>query len=139
MRLISLFVGSCLLLALSGCVVHTSSDPIVDAPPVVGDGLLVIDWTINGSTDPNQCSQASATTLEIIVDPADGRPPSTYSQDCEAFATSISLAPGRYSASAVLVDANGTSRTTQLDIDPFRILGNDELHTPIDFPASSFY
>jgi hypothetical protein len=99
---------------------------------------LVVDWTINGSTDGNQCNQASATRLEIIVDSGVGQP-STFSQDCEAFAARISLAPGRYSASAVLVDANGNARTTQVDIDPFRIFGNDELHTPIDFPASSFF
>jgi hypothetical protein len=138
MKLTSLFASSCLLVALSGCVVRTSTDPIVDTPVVAGDGVLVVDWTINGSTDGNQCNQASATRLEIIVDPGVGQP-STFSQDCEAFATSISLAPGRYSASAVLVDASGNARTTQVDIDPFRIFGNDELHTPIDFPASSFF
>ncbi len=98
----------------------------------------MLDWTINGSTDSNQCNQASATRLEIIVDPGVGQP-STFSQDCDAFATSITLAPGRYSASAVLVDASGSARTTQIDIDPFTIRGDDELHTPIDFPASSFF
>lgn len=127
--------SSCLALALSGCFVGTTSDP---PTVVVGDGALVIDWTINGSTDPNQCNQASATTLEIIVDPGAGQP-SAFSPDCEAFGATITLAPGRYSASAVLVDANGTARTTQVDIDPFTIRGDDELHAPIDFPASSFF
>lgn len=136
MRFLSLFASSCVALALTGCVVGTTTtDPPV---VVVGDGALVIDWTINGVTDPNQCSQASATTLEIIVVPSGGHA-STFSQDCEAFATSITLAPGTYSASAVLVDANGTARTTQVDINPFTIHGDDELHTPIDFPASSFF
>ena len=135
MRLVSLFASSCVALALAGCTVTTTTDPPVI---VEGDGALVIDWTINGSTDPNQCNQSSATRLEIIVDPGVGQP-STFSQDCDAFGTSISLAPGRYSASAVLVDENGTARTTQVDIDPFTIRENEELHTPIDFPASSFF
>lgn len=134
MRLVSLFASSVVALALAGCTVTTSDPPLI----VEGDGALVIDWTINGSTDPNQCNQSSATTLEIIVDPGVGSP-STFSQDCDAFGTSISLAPGRYSASAVLVDSNGTARTTQVDIDPFTIRENEELHTPIDFPASSFF
>lgn len=134
MRLVSWFASSCVALALSGCVLGSTTDPPIVA---VGEGALVIDWTINDTTDPNQCSQASATRLEIIVDPGVGHP-SMFSQDCTSFATSIMLAPGRYSASAVLVDANGKARTTQIDIDPFTIRGNDELHTPINFPASSF-
>ncbi len=135
MRLVSLFASSFLALALGGCFVSSTADP----PPVVvaGDGVLVVDWTIHGSTDPNQCNQSSATRLEIIVDPGVGSA-STFSESCQSFGTSITLAPGTYSASAVLVDANGTARTTQIDIDPFTIRGNDELHTPIDFPANSF-
>jgi hypothetical protein len=132
MRLTSLFVGSCLLIGLSGCVV-TSNEPIT-----TGDGALVVDWTINGSTDPNQCNQSSATMLEIVVVPDIGSP-RTFSQDCEAFGTSIQLEPGSYSASALLVDIDGNARTTTIDIDPFTIRGDDELHTPIDFPASSFF
>jgi hypothetical protein len=128
-----LFASSCVALALTGCVVSSTPDPVV----VTADGALVIDWTIDGTTDPNECSQSSSATLEIIVDPGVGQP-TTFSQDCEAFGASITLAPGSYSASAVLVDANGKARTTQIDIDPFTIRGNDELHTPINFPANSF-
>jgi len=135
MRLTSLLVSSCLLIGLSGCVVSTN-DPTGGA--IVGDGTLVVDWTISGSTDPNLCNQSSATTLEIIVVPESGQS-STFSQDCEAFGTSITLAPGNYSASALLVDSNGNARTTTVDIDPFTIRGDDELHTPIDFPSSSFF
>lgn len=137
MQLTSLFVGSCLLLGLSGCFVSTSNEP-VDTTPLAGEGTLVIDWTINGSTDPNQCNQASASKLEIIVVPDVGRS-STFSQDCDLFGASIPLDPGVYSASALLVDSSGDARTTTVDIDPFTIRGDDELHTPIDFPASSFF
>jgi hypothetical protein len=129
-----LFASSCVALALAGCVVTSSPAPVV----VTGDGALVIDWTIDGTTDPNRCFDNSATRLEIIVDPGVGQP-TTFSPDCEAFGISIALSPGSYSASAVLVDANGKARTTQIDIDPFTIRGNDELHTPINFPADSFF
>ena len=137
MRLTSLFASSCLFLGLSGCFVSTSNDPI-DTTPLPGDSLLVVDWTINGSRDPNQCNQASAARLEIIVVPDVG-PSSTFSQDCELFGASIPLDPGGYSARALLIDADGEARTTTVDIAPFTLRGNDELHTPIDFPASSFF
>lgn len=134
MRLTSLFVGSCLLLGLSGCLV-SSNDPT--GGTFVGDGTLVVDWTIEGETNANECAQFAATTLQIIVVPDVGGP-ATFSQDCEAFGTSIQLEPGNYSASALLTDSDGTARTTTVNIDPFTILGDDELHTPIDFPFNSF-
>lgn len=134
MRLVSLFASTCLALGLSGCFVSTTNDPVVSDD----QGALVVDWTINGSTDPNQCNQSSAATLEIIVVPDSGKS-MTFSQDCDLFGASITLEPGRYSASALLVDSSGKARTTTVDIDPFTIRGNDELHTPIDFPASSFF
>jgi len=139
MRLVSLFAASCLLVGLTGCVIGSSSDLPKDTTPVAGNGTLIIDWTIDGSTDPNRCNQSSSETLEILIVPADGRQERSFSQACDLFAASIDLAPGDYSASAVLVDAGGNARTTTLDIDPFRILGDDELSTPIDFPASSFF
>jgi hypothetical protein len=138
MRLVSLLAASCLLVGLTGCVIGSSSDLPEGTIPVAGDGTLIIDWTIDGSTDPNRCNQSSSETLEILVVPADGGRARSFTQACDLFAASIDLAPGDYSASAVLVDAYGKARTTTLAIDPFRILGNDELSTPIDFPASSF-
>ena len=139
MRLSPLISASVFLLGLGGCVVRSTSDPpIVDTSPVVVDGTWILDWTIDGSTDPNRCNQSSSTTLEILVEPSAGGQASSYSSWCDSFAASIDLAPGDYFATAVLVDAGGNARTTTLDIDPFRILGNDELRTPIDFPASSF-
>ena len=137
MRLVSLFAASCLVIGLTGCLVSTS-----DGPVDVGgasDGTLILDWTIDGSTDPDRCNQSSSETLEIIVVPLNGRQSRSFSQTCDLFATSIDLAPGDYEASALLVDSAGQARTTTLDIDPFRIIGNDELSIPIDFPASSFF
>ncbi|HEX7478274.1 MAG TPA: hypothetical protein VF331_10745 [Polyangiales bacterium] len=102
------------------------------------DGTLVVDWTINGTTDPSRCTQSAATTLDVIINTASGNFVGEFQADCAAFATSIDLPAGRYTANAVLLDARGTERTTQLDIGAFRILGGDSLDVPIDFPARSF-
>jgi hypothetical protein len=59
-------------------------------------------------------------------------------QACEAFSTSIVLQPGTYAASAELT-AGGVARTTSVQIQPFTLFGNDELHIPIDFPANSLF
>lgn len=40
---------------------------------------------------------------------------------------------------ALLVRSGGHARTTTIEIDAFTIRGDDELHAPIDFPASSFF
>ena len=119
-----------LCLLAPACSVETRSEP-APAPVVVADGTLVVDWTINGTTDPNQCNQGAVTTI-------DGGFVGEFQQACSAFATSINLAPGSYTASAVLVDARGTDRTTEIPIDAFTIRDNSELDVPIDFPASSF-
>jgi hypothetical protein len=138
MRLVPLFAVSCLVaVGLSACAIG-STTPSEETVPVVAEGTLFIDWTIDDSTGPNRCNQSSSPTLQIVVVPSDGGRTRSFSQPCDEFATSISLAPGTYSARALLVDAAGNARTTTVAIDSFRILGNDDLSTPIDFPADSF-
>jgi hypothetical protein len=63
----------------------------------------------------------------------------TFAQDCGAFATSITLDPGDYTATAVLLDSASQPRTTAVNVRPFSILGRDQLNIPIDFPANSFF
>jgi hypothetical protein len=123
---------------LAGCVVSSGDPPPPPPTSLPAEGTLTIDWSINGSTDPNQCNQSSAVSIEITVFASADDSGSTFADACNAFITSIPLARGDYAASAVLVDVNDNPRTTVLDIDPFRILGEDELDIPIDFPANSF-
>jgi hypothetical protein len=47
------------------CTVQTSAP----APAPV-DGTLALDWTLNGVTDPNQCSQA--VSVSLVLDVFDG-------------------------------------------------------------------
>jgi len=125
------FIGMLLALGLSSCVV-SASEP---SPPPAQQGTLVLRWTIQGGTDPNQCAMSASKSIRITVEGPSG---GVFSQDCAAFSTSISLARGDYRASAALVDANNQPRMATVDIHPFTIYGNDKLDIPIDFPASSF-
>ena len=137
LRLASLaWIGSTSL-ALGGCVVETHDNP----PPatVVGaNGTLAVDWTIDGRTDPNRCVQAVVDSIEITVYSSNGATVGTFEQSCTAFATSIALAPGSYTAGAALIDSAGSARTTTVTIPPFTLYGNDTIDSPVDFPASSF-
>jgi hypothetical protein len=118
---------------MTGCIVHD------DGPPRESNGTLVVDWTIDNTTDPAKCSQSEADSIDVTINDLNGDVIGTFEQDCSAFAESISLQPGDYTASAVLVDANGKARTTAVPINRFTIFGSDELDIPIDFPADSFF
>lgn len=126
-------IASVIALA-SSCSVETTSA----APVVVSSGTLTLDWTINGTTDPDQCSQGAATSLDVTVDTIDGASAGEFQQACNAFATNIELPPGTYTADAVLLDSNGDDRTTAVHVDAFTIRSSEDLDVPIDFPARSF-
>jgi len=118
---------------LAGCSVETAND----APIVAGS--LVVDWTIDGTKDPDECDLSGSSNIDVVVTASDGTPAGEYQQSCRAFATTIDLAPDSYYADAVLLDSAGRERTTSVPISRFRIYGGDQLTVPIDFPASSFY
>jgi hypothetical protein len=120
---------------LSGCIVETNDS----APARVDSGALVLDWTIDGSKNPDQCDQSDSATLDITVTTLSGSPAGEFQESCRAFATTVDLPPGRYNAEAVLLDPAGHARTTAVPTGPITLYGNDELSIPVDFPASSFY
>ena len=125
------FMVAASLLACSACVVH-------DDGPREDNGTLIVDWTIDGTTDSSKCSQSESDSIEVTVTDLNGDVIGTFDQDCDAFAESISLEPDDYRASAVLVDSNGQPRTTSVPIDRFSIYSDGSLDIPIDFPADSF-
>ncbi len=127
------------ILVFAGCSIQASpsASPSYVPQPVV-DGTLTVDWSINGSKDPNACNQSAVSAVRVVVTTRSGAPAGTFEQGCATFATSIRLPQGEYNADALLLDSAGHARTTAVAIRPFTILGNDELKTPIDFPASSF-
>jgi hypothetical protein len=115
----------------AGCVVRD------DGPPP--NGTLIVDWTIDGTTDPAKCSQSNADSIQVTINDLNGDNIGTFDQSCNAFAESISLEPADYTASAILVDSNGKPLTTAVPINRFSIYGATELDIPIDFPADSFF
>lgn len=126
----------------TACFVETDSPQpravVVGTEPPVAS-TLVIDWSIAGLKDPNECSKSQSGTIEISIDDASGGVEiAAYHQSCTAFSTSITLDPGTYTAVARLLDGSGIPRTTDLPIDTFTLRGNDELTIPIDFPSDSF-
>jgi hypothetical protein len=137
----SLYFATIGLLTLAACTADVTTTPNQGPPPVgpAPDGTLVLDWTIDGNTDPNSCFESSSSAIAIDVMDTGGAPAGSFEQSCTTFSTSITLAPGDYTANATLIDANGNPRTTTVPINPFTIRGADQLNIPIDFPASSFF
>ncbi len=133
-----LILGLIACVAVPGCVVSADDGPHGHAAGVAS-GTLVLDWTVDGSKNPDQCDQGDATTIDITVIDDGGAQFGEFEQSCDAFATSIDLPPGHYHASAVLTDGGGHARTTAVQTGGFDIYGDDELSVPVDFPASSFY
>jgi hypothetical protein len=136
MRLIA-----CLAFAAVATGCTASVEPTDTSPPVIvsAAGSLTVDWTINGTKDPNQCAQGAAAAIEVEITDSAGFSAGTYQQSCSAFATSITLNAGSYSAAARLLDSAGAPRTTTVAINPFTIRGDDDFVTPIDFSARSFF
>ena len=130
-------LGLAVCTALPACVVEAAgSGP---APAVVDSGTLVLDWTIDGSNNPDQCDQSGARTMDVVVTRSDGAAAGEFQESCSAFVTRIDLPIGTYSADAALLDSFGADRTTTVHLHTFDILGGDELSVPIDFSAGSFY
>jgi hypothetical protein len=122
------------LAALSGCASGSDRGSAV----VVGDGVLVVDWTIDDAKDSRDCASQGADGIDVVVSTAAGDVVGDFNAYCEAFDLSIQLAPGSYNGDATLLDAAGRPRTTSVDLGRFTIYGDDELHVPIDFPLDSF-
>jgi len=126
-----------LALSLSGCFITTEDDgePIYTSY----DGIVIIDWTIDGSKDASLCDFSDTTEISIQIETTSGALVGEYVQRCEAFATRIDLPPGSYVGDAILVDSSGAQRTTAVEFGVFSVYGDDELLLPVDFPMDSFY
>lgn len=121
--------------ALAGCGSGSAGAGVV----VVGDGALVVDWTIENAKDARDCASTGADSIDVVVSTSAGDVVGDFNAYCEAFDLSIQLAPGSYYGDATLLDAAGRPRTTSVDLGRFEIYGDDELHIPIDFPLDSFF
>lgn len=127
----------------SGCFIEERTprrtvevEPNQPQPPTT-PSKLVLRWSIDGKRDPNECVKSMASDIEVSVFDG-GREVGAWRQRCDAFAISITLNPGNYSGSALLLDAYRRPRTTSATIDPFTLRGNDTIEVPVNFPGSSF-
>ena len=100
---------------------------------------MIVDWSINGYQDPALCRQSDADLINVSIETSRGDFVGEFEDTCEAFSTSIELAPDEYVADAILLDPSGSVRTTAVDLGFIEIFGNDELVVPIDFPPDSFF
>lgn len=119
------------LAAASGC--------IIDTTPSNAPGTVSIEWTINGSIDPNYCTLSSAALLRVTIYDARGGSTGSYESACTNFAMVVDLPPGTYSADALFVDAGGKARTTTAKLAPFTLRRNAVTTVPADFPTNSFF
>lgn len=120
-------------LCAQACVLGTSD-------PGPTSGRLVVRWTVNESTDPNQCVMGGADDFDIVITSGSGQLFGEYKAPCTDFETAISdLTPSAtFYGDATLVTATNGPRTTTIHVDPF-VIHSADLIIDVDFPASSFF
>jgi hypothetical protein len=123
---------------LPACAID-SNDGSAQREPVAAheNGWLIVDWSIDGAKDYEQCDQLAAAVIDVQVTAEDGAVVGQYEHACPSFGTTIDLPAGRYNAAAVLRDGAGAVRTNAVHINRFDILGGGPLTVPIDFQGAS--
>lgn len=127
-----------LALLLLGCATATGPVPEAVVLGTESTGTLVVMWTIGLHTDRNACAREAATTIRIHLTTAGGADAGTYEDTCTAFSTSLRLDPATYQGSAVMLDARGATRTSNVPLQSFTVLGGDVITTSIDFSITTF-
>ncbi|HEY0465323.1 MAG TPA: hypothetical protein VGC79_14010 [Polyangiaceae bacterium] len=100
-------------------------------------GWLVVDWTIAGAQDAEQCDLGQAATLAVTV--GNGETERVYQDPCVTFNATITLAPGSYAARAELLDGAGTPLMAPISLPPFEIASGNPLRLQLEIPRSSFF
>ena len=146
-KLLSRLAG-CLLLLTGGCYVDGYADypghyddappPVSPPPPRYAEGVLRVEWSIAGVFDPYECQFSATYGAAIIIETPSGGFVDEYTEDCEAFEANVTLRPGTYVATVVLLDEDGYERTTAVSV-PVTIYSGYQTDLPVDFPPDSFY
>lgn len=102
-------------------------------------GAVILNWTLQGGKEPRDCQASGATTLHVSLSDSSGPLPMEYVQDCAAFATTIGgLTPDMYTGTVQLTGSTGNALTTSVALVPFRVVPDQTVTVPVDFPANSF-
>ena len=130
----------CAFFAMAGLTAGCTASVEAAPPPPPPLGTVILDWTINGSKDPAECTATGAATFNVSLYNSTGALEGQWVQACSAFATTITgIVPDTYTGQANLLDAAGTPRTTTVGLAPFAVVAGLTATVPIDFPASSFF
>jgi len=115
---------------LSGCVVHSDDDD---------EGIFAVDWEIAGSRRVSACDAYGVDVISIEVVSRTSSWSQIYDQPCEDFGVDIPLLPDSYSANAELLDFDGYTITTNVNLGTFRIVDSfDVIPVVAVFPDDSF-
>jgi hypothetical protein len=110
-------VAGFLALSLSGCFFESDDE--------------------TGSTRPAACDAIAAARYELVVYDSFGDFYTEAEAPCEAFALSLELSDGFYSADATLVDFADRAVTTTSTLEALDIIADSELVVTVDFPPGS--
>jgi hypothetical protein len=136
MRIVRSLVAASFLVLTAGCTVTATTEPDV---VFVDDGTFTIDWSIDEAQDPFVCSDFDADAIEVTIYDHGSAVGTAYDDICEDFVLTVSLEPGTYDATAVLLDVNGDPITTTIDIAPFDVFSDTDFSVSVDFPPDSFF
>jgi hypothetical protein len=103
-----------------------------------GDSTISVDWTIDGTDDPDQCDESGASYAEVTVETRSGYSES-YEADCDAFGLDVDVPAGRYYVTVVLLDRHHDDRTSAVDTDSIDLGHNDSDSVSVDFGPDSFF
>ena len=129
-RLFSTLLLTLSSITASGCMVD------VDHPGhYYDDAIFTVEWTVDGTTNPAECSRSGARYAYVRVESRYGVE-AERTVPCEDFGTDFTVPPGRYWVHVVLLDRQHVDRTESVETDPRYVEDSD--YVVIDFPADSF-
>ncbi|HEY2404983.1 MAG TPA: hypothetical protein VGI10_03225 [Polyangiaceae bacterium] len=122
----------------SGVVIDFPAGSFVQ--PGITTGTLGVSWTIASATDPTQCANNGASSIELQLTDTAGTPiGAATTAACTAFATTIDgIVPGTYALTVTMLDVNGAAVTTPFSIPNLTITAGATTSQPVDFPLNSF-
>ncbi len=100
-------------------------------------GNLKLDWTIGGAANPSLCASHGAESIVMEIKSGVTTVQSTTAP-CTDMTHTFTLAPGGYTLSATLVDAQKNARTTTAS-GAVAVQSGQTTDAPVDFPLSAFF
>ncbi len=100
-------------------------------------GTLVVDWTVDGTKDPQACRDFGVDRVSVVLRTRSGAFVEELRPLCERFETALELVPARYLVDAVLLDFERFELTTTVFADA-SVYDFETTIVPVGFPSDSF-